>query len=229
MKPLVLLLVVGLVGCQSVMKLDPDGNVIELKGGKAMRAYVALMQAKEREERYKAYREMATVKASTAAGEATRAMLVQTMLFQDGATVEAAAFHKAEAANNAKPWDFAKTALWAIPAWYLAFNAGGGYAGGDSYDSEIHVGGDLNASTSRSMAQGGEGGGGSLMQQISIGGFGQGAWGEGVTNPMFNWSGAAAQSQASGFANAGSEEKVNSVRDGSTLSDDDGGNQTGLF
>lgn len=229
MKALILLVVVGLAGCQSSMKLDPDGNVIELKGGKAMRAYVAMMQAREREERYKALQAMATVKATTATGEATRAMLAQTILFTDGASKESAAYHQAEVKQNARPWELAKTALWAIPAWYLAFNSGGGYAGGDSYESTIEVGGDLNASTSRSQALGGEGAGGSLMQQISIGGFGQAAYGPGTTNPMLNWSGAQAQSQASGFSAAGTEDKVNSVRDNSSLSDDDGGNSAGLL
>lgn len=235
MKAITLLLVVGLAGCMSSMKLDPDGNVIELKGGKAMRAYVALMQAKEREERYKALQAMATVKASTATGEATRAMLAQTILFTDGASKESAAFHTAEARNNERPWNFAKAALFAIPAWYLAFNSNGGYGGGDSYTSNIEVGGDLSASTSRSQALGGAGGeggagaSGSLMQQISIGGFGQAAYGPGVTNPMFNWSGGQAQSQASGFAAGAPKDKVNSVRDNSSLSDDDGQNSAGLF
>jgi hypothetical protein len=151
MKPLILLLVVGLAGCQSVMKLDSEGNVIELKGGKALRAYVAMVQAREREARYQALQAMATVKASTATGEATRAMLVQTMLFQDSAGVEAAAFHKAEAQNLARPWSLAKTALWAVPAAYLAFRGPSGNGEGISLDG----GSSINVSASNSGSGGG--------------------------------------------------------------------------
>jgi uncharacterized protein YceK len=153
MRHLVLLLVVGLAGCQSVMKFDPQGNVIELKGGKAMRAYVAMRQSQEREERYKALQAMATVPAVTPAGEATRAMLAQTILFQDSAGVEAASYHKAEAENNARPWSLAKTALWALPAWYLAFRDPSGNGEGIS----LSDGSSINVSASNSGSGGGGG------------------------------------------------------------------------
>jgi hypothetical protein len=175
MKPLLLLLVFGLAGCQSIMKLDSEGNVVELRGGKAMRAYVAMVQSKEREERYRALQAMATVPAVTPTGEATRAMLVQTMLFQDSAGVEAAAFHKAEAQNLARPWSLAKTALWAVPAAYLAFRGPSGDGEGISLDG----GSSINVSASNSGSSGGAfgpdgllvpGGGQNRVMNIGVGG-----------------------------------------------------------
>ncbi len=158
-----------LSGCQSVMKLDSQGNVIELKGGKAMRAYVAMVQAKEREERYKALQAMATVKASTATGEATRAMLAQTILFYDSSGVEAQAYHKAEAQNNARPWSLAKTALWAIPAWYVAFGgAGGDEASGISLSDGSSI--TVNASNSGTFQPGEAGGTSNRVLSIGLGG-----------------------------------------------------------
>lgn len=150
-KIILIVMVVGLAGCQSVMKLDSDGNVIEIKGGKAMRAYVAMVQAREREERYKALQAMATVKAVTPAGEATRAMLAQTIIMHDSAGIEAAEYHKAEAQNNARPWSLAKTALWALPAWYLAFRD----PSGDGNGISLSDGSSINVSASNSGSGGG--------------------------------------------------------------------------
>jgi hypothetical protein len=144
--------------------------VIELKGGKAMRAYVAMVQSREREERYRALQAMATAPVATPAGEATRAMLAQTIIFHDSAGIEAAAFHKSEAQaqNNARPWSLAKTALWALPAWYLAFRNTDSGEGGVSLSDGSAI--TINASNSGSGGSGLEGvPGGEQNRVMSIG------------------------------------------------------------
>jgi hypothetical protein len=160
-------MVAGLVGCQSVMKLDSEGNVIEIKGGKAMRAYVAMVQSREREERYRALQAMATVPAATPAGEATRAMLAQTIIFHDSAGIEAAQYHKSEAQNIARPWSLAKTALWALPAWFLAFRNTDSGEGGVSLSDGSAI--TINASNSGSGGSGLEGVPGEQSRVMSIG------------------------------------------------------------
>jgi hypothetical protein len=153
-------MVAGLVGCQSVMKLDSEGNVIEIKGGK-------MVQSREREERYRALQAMATVPAATPAGEATRAMLAQTIIFHDSAGIEAAEYHKSEAQNIARPWSLAKTALWALPAWFLAFRNTDSGEGGVSLSDGSAI--TINASNSGSGGSGLEGVPGEQNRVMSIG------------------------------------------------------------
>jgi hypothetical protein len=160
-------MVAGLAGCQSVMKLDSEGNVIELKGGKAMRAYVAMVQSREREERYKALQAMATAPVATPTGEATRAMLAQSIIFHDSAGIEAASYHKAEAQNNALPFNLGKTALWAVPAAYLAFRGPSGSGEGISLSDGSSI--NVSASNSGSGGSGLEGVPGEQNRVMSIG------------------------------------------------------------
>jgi hypothetical protein len=144
---------------------------VSIKGGKAMRAYVAMVQSREREERYRALQAMATVPAATPAGEATRAMLAQTIIFHDSAGIEAAQYHKSEAQNIARPWSLAKTALWALPAWYLAFRntetGEGGISLSDGSSINVHA---SNSGSGSSGVEGVPGGEQNRVLSIGIGG-----------------------------------------------------------
>ena len=257
MKALILLVVVGLAGCASTVEYYDNGQVKKIGEQAAIQMREAelmheRLEAERRREDAEAQRRhemqiaLITMMGNSnlsAEGETGLAVILAQLAGDDLASV-IREVQKPETERSYRSgnsyWSFkqeqtrqrhqtGRFLAGVFGLWGVGQLTGGGNSGsGDRYETNVTAGGDINASTSRSALTGAEGGQATQMQQISIGGFGQGAFSD-ANNPMFTLRGHQAQSQASGFANAASEDKVNSVRDGSVLEDNDGGNSAGLF